>query len=226
MLMTPTRSNLKVSIVDDHAIFAEGFKQLLSSKFSSLKIVGVYQGGNSLLDDFIRNPADVIFMDIDMPEMNGYDTTQKVLSMYPNAKVIALTCFSDVYSAERMFKAGAVGYATKSMTPTELENIFECIKKDEVYFMPEIAMKYAKHRVVNSVEGNAKNHTEDKTYTNREMQVMRYIAAGKGDKEIGSLLGVSRKTIEADKRKICQKMGVKKAAEIVFKACELGLIPQ
>lgn len=211
----------KVALVDDHKIFMQGFQTLLSKRFPDINVTGSYPNPLHMLADIPRNTPDVIFMDVQMTELNGIEATQKVLQLCPEIKIIALTQCFDGLTASEMFKAGAYGFMTKAQAAEDLEMVFERIGSGEKYVPAEVAMELALYSINDKVKGP---EAERNKYTKRELQIIELIVDGKTDKEIGQRIGISPKTVDKDKRNIMKIMGVNKATQIVAVAIRKELI--
>lgn len=214
----------KVVIVDDHKLFADSFKSLLE-KFPFVSVVRTYTSGKDFLSEFEEIHPDIVFMDVEMPSMNGIQITKRLLKQAPDVKVVAITMSRNAYTVKEMIDAGAVGYATKELDGEKMDKIFDKILKGEKYIMPEAAVQFTMATLdppsVKDVPGGKSNEV----FTSREIQIIRHIRNGLTDKEIGNELNISTKTVEADKRKIMNRFGVKKSTEIVGCAYDAGILP-
>jgi DNA-binding NarL/FixJ family response regulator len=211
----------RVALVDDHRIFMQGVQTLLSNRFPNINITGSYTNPLQMLADIPGNTPDIIFMDIEMRELNGIQATEQALQLCPEIKVIALTQCCDGSTASQMFKAGAFGFMTKAQAVEDLETVFKQIGNGEKYIPPDVAMELA----LLGINGDrVESNNERKKYTPRELKIIDLIVDGKTDKEIGVSLGISHKTVDKDKRNIMRIMGVNKATQIVSIAYKLGLV--
>lgn len=217
--METQQPQYNIAIVDDQHLFAEAFEALVKSFYIDAT-VRVYRTGNEFLKSLSHSCPEIVFMDIDMKGLNGFQSTQKALEVHPQLKVIAVTSFKDRLSVNRMFKTGAVGYFTKNTSAKELKKVFKVVRSGKKYIMPELAVDYTL-----GVLNDSDEKDENREYSDREIRMIELIAAGKIDKEIAGLLGISTKTVEAEKKKITQRMGVKKATEIVSMAYKLKILP-
>ncbi len=127
---------VRVIIVDDHVIFRKGLHTILN-EIDQVKVVGEASNGNELLDLLKKQEADIIFMDIKMPVLGGVEATRKVLSKYPQIKVIALTMFEEISYFNEMIDAGASGFLLKKTTGEELAKAIDRVLLDESYFSEE-----------------------------------------------------------------------------------------
>jgi len=212
---------LQVTIVDDHKIFTEGLK-LIFSHIRGFKIIGIYHSGESFMLELSSNIPDVLFIDLRLPGLNGVDITKRVLSMYPKIRVVAVTMCDELHMVQEIFKAGAKGYITKGSSTQELKWALESMKRDTVFVSPDIAKKLEKHDIdIN----NLKVISIKDQFSKRQRTILQFMGANKTNKEIAEVLDLSERTIENEKKRIGERMGVSKSAAMVAKAYDLGLLP-
>jgi DNA-binding NarL/FixJ family response regulator len=221
--MSPKKSTIpyRVSIVDDHQLFGETFGNFLK-KECGVEVVAVYRSAAELFTKIPSTQVDIVLMDVSMPVMNGIEATRILLKAHPQLKVVAVSAIDDMYTLEEMFRAGACGFISKSFSAHELERMFARLRVNEKYIPDQLAIEYARYSISHTKEEELV--TVEDQYSAREIQVIIGISEGKTDKEIALELGMSSKTVEWEKRKIMNRMGVKKAAHIVAIAFKLGLI--
>lgn len=215
----------RVAIVDDHQFFRECF-ELFLKQHSNISITGSYASAEMLYSDIASNSPDIIFMDIDMPQINGIEATKQILSKHPSIKIIVLSHHGDGLTASLSFQAGAVGYITKNQATSNIQDALKCIELGEKYITPEIALEFAKFNIQATPlsEKETELIEEKKKYSPRELMIMSLLSDGKTDKEIGVSLNISPKTVDKDKRNVMKIMGVNKVTHIVSIAIRKGLI--
>jgi len=122
-----------IIIVDDHQIFRQGVKSIVTIE-NIANVIGEATNGEEFLRLLTHLKPDLVLLDIDMPKMNGLDATKKAIELYPDLKIIAFTMFGDEEYFIRMIDLGAVGYVLKSSDISELEKAIQVIMKGEKYF--------------------------------------------------------------------------------------------
>jgi len=122
-----------IIIVDDHQIFRQGIKSIITLE-NIATVIGEATNGKEFLELLSQIKPDLVLLDIDMPEMNGLEATEKALKLMPDLKIIAFTMFGDEEYFLRMIELGAVGYVLKSSDISELEKAIHFIMKGEKYF--------------------------------------------------------------------------------------------
>ena len=132
-----------IIIVDDHQIFRQGIKSIITLE-NIATVIGEATNGKEFLELLSQIKPDLVLLDIDMPEMNGLEATEKALKLMPDLKIIAFTMFGDEEYFLRMIELGAVGYVLKSSDISELEKAIHFIMKGEKYFSnPQFIKKSA-----------------------------------------------------------------------------------
>ncbi len=207
---------IRIIVVDDHIIFRKGLRTILN-EINDVKVVAEASNGHELLETLKKQEADVILMDIKMPVMDGIEATRKVLSRYPEMKIIALTMHEEISYFNKMMEVGASGFLLKKTNQDELEQAILSVIKDENYFSEEFKSSLEKPQF----------HTTKKidiVLTDREKEVLELICKGKANPEISKLLGLSQRTIDGHRARLFDKTGAKNAPHLVMFAIKNGLI--
>ncbi|MEW6584690.1 MAG: response regulator transcription factor [Nitrospirota bacterium] len=212
---------IRVLVVDDHRIFREGLVALLKTK-PGIDIVGESEGGRQAIKMVHELLPDVVIMDIAMPDMNGIETTEKILKTDPGVKIIGLTMHSDIRYVTGMLRAGASGFLLKDCSSDELVEAIRAVKEGKKYLSRWVSENLVRD-YVDSLTGHKPLALS--ALSAREKEVLQFIAEGKTTKQIAARLGVSLKTVETHRMKIMEKLGVKSIAELVKYAIREGLTP-
>jgi len=211
---------IKLLLADDHKMIREGIKALLG-KNVRIKIVGEATTGHEALDLLQKQPADLVLMDINMPEMNGIETTNAINKTHPETKVLALTMHDDDQSIISMLEAGASGYVIKTADKVTLETAIEKVHAGETYFPPEVAQAVLQRHVK---QKQTRQDISKVALTNREEEVLRLIAQGLTNPEIAEKLFISKRTVDAHRRNLLDKVQAKNTAGLVIYAVKHGLV--
>ncbi len=207
---------IKLLIVDDHKIIRDGIKAMLSET-DSVEIVGECENGKEVVPFLKSNKVDIIFMDINMPEQNGIETTKEVIENFPSAKIIALTMHNQESYITKMLKVGAVGYVLKNTGFDEILDAITTVNSGHSYFsgdVSEIMMsKYMKTSSANDYINPGMSSTED--LTSREQEIIILISNELTNNEIAEELHISPRTVDTHRRNLLQKLGVKNTAGLV-----------
>ena len=192
----------------------------LIEKEHDIEVVDEADDGRKAIDLVRELVPDIVIMDITMPNLNGIDATRHIVREFPKVKVIALSIHSNRAFVVDMLKAGASAYVLKECTFDELVEAIRTVIDGGVYLSPKVAGV-----LVNDYVRRLTKITESplETLTEREREVLQLIGEGKNTKQIALQLHVSIKTIEADRRKIMEKLDAHSIAELVKIAILGGL---
>ncbi|OFV86662.1 MAG: hypothetical protein A3J75_04365 [Acidobacteria bacterium RBG_16_68_9] len=215
------RDKIKVLIVDDHPVFREGLRQCLEAR-RNLRVLAAVGGGEEMWKAIrtLGRPH-IILMDVEMPGESGIELTQALREKHPDLPVVMLTAFSD---SERVFsalKAGAVGYLLKNVSPDEICVTVERAAEGEPMLSGEIA-----GRVLREFE---RERTEERFreqlagLTAREEEILKLLATGESNREIGKRLFISEQTVKNHVASIFRKLQVNDRTKAALLAVKMGL---
>ena len=209
----------RILLADDDRITRQGLRSLIE-KEHDIEVVDEADDGRKAIDLVRELVPDIVIMDITMPNLNGIDATRHIVREFPKVKVIALSIHSNRAFVVDMLKAGASGYVLKECTFDELVEAIRAVIDGGVYLSSKVASI-----LVNDYVQRLTKITESplETLTEREREVLQLIGEGKNTKQIALQLHVSIKTIEADRRKIMEKLDAHSIAELVKIAILGGL---
>lgn len=211
---------IKIVLADDHKMIREGIKALLR-KNSAIEIVGEAETGQEAMDLLAGQAADLVLMDINMPNMNGIETTKAIQQAHPTTKVLALTMHNDDTHIVSMLEAGASGYILKTADKETLEDAIDHVYAGETFFPPEVAQAVLqRHLKQKQTSGNGNN----RILTKREKEVLLLITKGLTNPEIAEKLFISKRTVDAHRRNLLDKLKAKNTAGLVMYAVKQGLI--
>ncbi|HMF01640.1 MAG TPA: response regulator transcription factor [Terriglobia bacterium] len=209
----------RILICDDHTLFVEGIKAMLRNE-SSLEIVGEARDGRQAVELVKELKPDLLLMDVSMPDMNGFDATQRVHELDPNIKVLILTMHDEEELVARCLEAGAAGYIIKDAPASQLLYAIEMVKKGERYLSPVVLKQVVAGYVKNS---NVPQTSYDRL-SPREREVLKLLAEGLSVKEIATRLNLSVKTVDVHKTNLMKKIDVHDRTELIKYAIRQKLI--
>ena len=201
-------SRVRVLIADDHTLVAELCKKLLETEF---EVVGIVNNGGALVRMAAELKPDVIVVDIAMPVLNGLDASQQVKKILPNVKVVFLTMNPDADVAAEAFRRGASGYLLKTCAAAEMVTAVREVLRGKSYLsqtLPKETIGYLRRQDKEHIE-------EGERLTERQREVLQLLAEGKVMKEVGSILGITTRTVSFHKYRIMSVLGVTTSAELV-----------
>lgn len=207
---------IRVLIVDDHAIVREGLRNFLGL-LPDLELVGEAANGAEALAAVARSRPEVVLMDLVMPEMDGVEATRRLASEHPKVKVIVLTSFSDDDKLYPAIKAGAVAYLLKDVGARELAEAIRAAARGEVRLAPEVTK-----RLMSGIAGGAEAAPESEL-TEREREVLACLGRGLSNKEIGTELFISEKTVKTHVSNLLDKLGLADRTQAALYAVKHGL---
>jgi DNA-binding NarL/FixJ family response regulator len=211
---------IRILLVDDQSLFREGLRTLLSLQ-ADFAIVGEAGNGEQAVQLATQLAPDVVLMDMHMPVLDGVAATRKLREQVPAVRVIALTTFDDDEYVFEALRAGAVGYLLKD-TPSE--RLFEAIRathRGESFLQPSIMAKVVAEF---SRMAAPKPAPLVEPLSEREIEIVKMMAAGASNKEIGAALFITEGTVKNHITSILGKLGVRDRTQAALKASALGLL--
>ncbi len=216
-----TEEKIKVLVADDHAIVREGICLVLGGH-GDIEIVGEASDGAEALDKVGRLKPHVVLMDISMPVMGGLDAIQAIKQEYPGIPVLALTVHESPEYLRRALAMGAAGYLLKGATSSELISAVRAVHNNGMYLDPKVTRKLVDEFVPK--EGTSEGKTAYGDLSRREREVLRYIAQGQTNQEIGHILFLSPNTVQTYRSRIMEKLGLHGRAELIKYALKSGFL--
>jgi DNA-binding NarL/FixJ family response regulator len=212
-------SKTTVLVCDDHAIFREGVKQVLSSQ-PDIDVVGEASNGLEAVQAARRLRPEVVLMDIAMPLLRGFDATRRIKRYCPETKVLLFSIYEDDDIVARCLTAGASGYVLKDTPPLQLVYAIQNVKQGEQYMSPRVL----KSVVAQHLRSHAGVNTSYDLLSDREREVLIRLAEGESLKEVAEHLRLSVKTVDAHKCSIMRKLELHNRSELIRYAIRTQLI--
>jgi DNA-binding NarL/FixJ family response regulator len=216
--MTPVSMNtINLFLVDDHAVLREGLKRLIDAE-EDMHVVGEAWDGLQAVELILAARPHVVVLDISMPGLNGVEVTRRLKAACPEVKVLVLTVHEDKSYSRELLEAGALGYMLKRAAAEELVVAIRKVASGNIYVDARVT-----EDLVNSLFA-----TPDpagpvfEKLSERELTVLRLIAQGYSNKEIGGQIGVSVKTVETYKSRAMEKLHLRSRVDIVRHAHKQG----
>lgn len=216
---------IRVFIVDDHGIVRRGVRSYLAI-YDDIEVVGEAANGRQALERLRAKvaegePPDVVLMDLAMEPMDGVEATREVLAMMPDVEVVAVTSMIDQSRVQAALEAGASGYLVKDAAPEELALAIRAAHRGEVHLDAAVA-----RRLVASLRPSAGPcESPFAGLSERELEILRLIAAGRANKEIARLLVISERTARTHVSHILRKLGLSSRTQAALLAVREGLGP-
>ena len=208
--MTGRDAPIRVLVVDDHPVLREGVAAMLENR-NDMVLVGEACDGTEALEKYRELRPDVVLMDLQMPGANGFEAIAAICAEAPAAKILVLTTYAGDGQAARALRAGATGYLLKSSLRTEMIDAIKSVDAGRRYIQPEVATGIAAHG-------------PESALSDREIAILREVALGRGNREIGVQLGLSEETIKANLKCIFAKLEVADRTHAVTTALARGIL--
>ncbi|MGD0296291.1 MAG: response regulator transcription factor [Bryobacteraceae bacterium] len=204
------QARIRILSVDDHPLLREGIAAIINSQ-EDMALVWEASTGAEAIQQFRANQPDVTLMDLRLPDVSGIDAMIAIRAEFPEARIIMLTTFEGDVEIQRALEAGARGYLSKNMLPSELVQIVRQVHAGKKSIPTEIAAQLAEHM-------------SDDSLTAREVEVLQQIAGGNRNRDIAEMLNISEETVKVHIKHIMDKLGAKDRTQAVGIGVRRGII--
>jgi len=202
---------IRVLAADDHPLLRDGIASLIGTQ-RDMKLVAEAATGRETVEQFRIVRPDVTLLDIQMPEMSGIDALIAIRSEFPMAKIIILTTYGGDVLAERALKAGAYAYVLKGLVRKDLLETIRAVHLGQKRIHPDVATQLL-------------THLGEDSLSEREIEVLRLVATGNSNKEIGARLSITEHTAKGHMKRIIAKLGANDRTHAVTLALTRGILP-
>jgi len=204
------KAKIRVLRVDDHPLLREGITAVINSQPDMLMIADAASAHDGI-QQFRKHRPDITLMDLRLPDMSGVDAIAAIRSEFPDARIIMLTTFEGDVEIQRALEAGARGYMLKSMPPKDLVEGIRQVHAGKKRIPPQLAAQLAEHM-------------SDESLTVREIEVLRQIAEGNRNRDIGEKLFITEETVKVHIKHIMEKLGASDRTQAIAIAIRRGII--
>ena len=211
---------IRILIVEDHEVVIKGIKTLLEP-YDELEIVGYALDSEEAMQKVEEFRPDIIIMDINLPEVSGIETTEKITSQYPLSRVIYYTSHVDEELITQGFEAGAFGYVPKNFKPQELIEAIHMVHDGQKFMKGVVSEKFIASYLKSEKDKKMK---QDIPLSEREMEVLKHMSEGLSNKQIADQLFISIRTVETHKHNLMKKLNIYSTAELVIYAIQNNII--
>ena len=219
--------NVKILVVDDHAIIRDGIKTMLEmGDFDHYNFTIVEaSNGEETMSMLKSNAFDIVLMDYQLEEMDGSSLTNVVIKEYPEQQILALSNYDDIEFAANMLKAGARGYMTKNVGPGELLEAITTVLSGKLFYVQHLANELIEKNILNNGIADRNNDNPAVALlSRREIEIIQLICEQLTNEEISKKLFLSKRTIDNHRQNILNKLGMANTAGMVRFAVENGLV--
>lgn len=216
------KSKIKIILADDHSVLRAGLKLLLNNEADFI-VVGEAADGEAVLSLLEKTTADVLIIDLSMPNMSGLECIKEIKSRGYSIKILVLTMYEDEQYVKEAMRSGALGYVEKHAVDTELFIAVKTVHRGQRYLNP-----HNSQLLLNSLLTNTPKEDTDNPYailSAREREVLKYIVRGYSMSQTGKMLCLSVKTVDTYKTRMMEKLGLTKKSQLVEYALKYDLLP-
>ncbi|MEH1939791.1 MAG: response regulator transcription factor [Nostoc sp.] len=203
-------TKIKVLIVDDHAIVRKGLATIIN-RDPEMTAIAQAEDGQQAIAAFREYQPDITLMDLRMPKMGGVEAIMAICAEFKQARIAVLTTYDGDEDIYRGLQAGAQGYLLKDAKPSELLNAIRAIHNGQKYIPPEVGAKLLQRM-------------SNPELSERELEVLRLMAQGMGNQEIGTALIIGESTVKSHVNRILSKLGVSDRTQAVITAVKRGIV--
>lgn len=205
---------IRIILVDDHILLRAGVRSLLQS-MAGMEVVGEASNGQEALALMHPPQPHIILTDISMPVMDGFDLTTQVRARFPQVQVLILSMHTTEEYIWRAMRCGARGYLSKGAPPSELEAAIRKVAQGETYMAPAVLARFLSY---------VERQSPLDQLTPRQLEILKFIAAGKSNKQIAAALGIGTKTVETHRSQLMDRLRIHNVVELVRFAIRAGLV--
>jgi two-component system NarL family response regulator len=203
-------TRIRVAVFDDHALVREGIVALLQMQ-ADFEVVGEAGDGESALEVYRRLQPDVALVDLRMPRKDGVAVIRALRAEFPASRLLVLTTYDGEDDVSRALQAGARGYLLKGASRAALTEAIRCLHAGRRYVPPDLADRILPR-------------PDDETLSGRELEVLKGIARGMSNEEIGGTLGISENTVKGHVNRLLGKLGVNDRTNALLVALRRGIV--
>ncbi|MEH2279520.1 MAG: response regulator transcription factor [Nostoc sp.] len=203
-------TTIRVLIVDDHPIVRKGLATIIN-RDPEMTAIAQAENGQQAIDAFREYQPDVTLMDLRMPKMGGVEAIMAICAEFKQARIAVLTTYDSDEDIYRGLQAGAQGYLLKDAKPGELLNAIRAIHNGQKYIPPEVGAKLLQRM-------------SNPELSERELEVLRLMAQGMSNQEIGTALSIGESTVKSHVNRILSKLGVSDRTQAVITAVKRGIV--
>ncbi len=201
---------ISIVIADDHPLFRKGLEDIIRTTAYATATVHMASNGQEAIQLCQKNPVSLMFLDINMPEMNGYEAAETILNTRPKLPIIVLTQFDEVPLILNMFKTGVKGFLTKNIEGSEIEAAIATVLKGDYYYHSKFDETIKAWLLT-----GLRRQIPEVRFSERELQMILLMSKGKTTQEISDELNLSYRSVETYRYQLIKRVNVANTAELI-----------
>ena len=207
---------IKLALADDHNLFRKGVEELIED-FDNIEVLYSVENGNQLITKLQSAPVlpDICLLDINMPELNGFETAKKIKEKWPDIKILAVSVYDSEFNILGMLRAGAGGYILKDAQPAILRKAIESLHENGFYHSELVTGRILRQLISKEVSTDQLNENET--------EFLRLCCTEMTYKEIADIMKISHRTIDGYRDQLFQKLNIKSRTGLVMYALKTGI---
>jgi Response regulator containing a CheY-like receiver domain and an HTH DNA-binding domain len=211
--------NIQVGVADDHILLRSALARLINS-FENYKVIFEASNGQEVKDKLSKHVIpDIMLLDVNMPDTDGYETAKWIYKNFPQVKVLALSMFSDEATIIRMLRLGAKGYIMKNADPEELKLALDSVLQKDFYLSELISGK-----IISGLHKDMDNPQEPVSLTEKEKEFLKWVCTELTYKDIAAKMFVSPRTVDDYRNSLFEKLHVKTRVGLVIYAIKHNMV--
>jgi two-component system NarL family response regulator len=219
----PNQEPIRVLIVDDHALFRRGLQMVLEGE-SDIDVVSEATDGDEAVERAEATTPDVVLMDVRMPKRSGIEATRMIKEVLPSTQIVMLTISDEEADLYEAIKAGAAGYLLKEISIDEVSNAVRAVHQGQSLISPSMASKLLNEFASMVKRQDERTQLPGPRLTDRELEVLKLVAKGLNNRDIGQELFISENTVKNHVRNILEKLHLHSRMEAVVYAVREKLL--
>ncbi|MFT3826739.1 MAG: response regulator transcription factor [Chitinophagaceae bacterium] len=209
---------IQVAVADDHKLLRKALAQLINS-FDGYTVLFEADNGNEIKNQLSKHIIpDIVLLDVNMPDMDGYETAKWIYKNYPQVKVLALSMFSDESTIIRMLRLGAKGYIMKNTEPEELKEALDSVMQKDFYLS-----EYISGKIISGLHRDIDMPEQPVSLSEKEKEFLKWVCSELTYKDIAAKMFVSPRTVDDYRNSLFEKLKVKTRVGLVMYAIRNGL---
>ena len=217
--MTKTSRNIQVAIADDHSLLRSALAKLINT-FEGYTVVMEADNGKDLTEKLVKSVLpDIVLLDISMPEMDGFETTQWLRKKYPHIKILTLSMLSDEKTIIKIFRLGAKGYLLKNADPKELKDALDAVMNKNVYLS-----EYVSGKLLSGLHNEPDEDVKQAVLNEKEREFLRWTCSELSYKDIAEKMFLSYRTIDDYRQSLFTKLKVHSRVGLVMYAIKNKIV--